>query len=163
MKTFQRRLWAGLGLVWVLIVLSAIIAFRQRPDPPFRCSAFTRYNLSRDNHDITLSVAQDLRLMPAPDGYLLMNGRAVSDGAGTVLNRVIRLGDGGKIDEDTYRYHIDKIIVSSTDTTPDALFKQLLTELTTDNETLQLDVVHIEGKAFLIGGPVSYLFTCTTY
>ncbi|PWC18277.1 hypothetical protein DDT52_13995 [Brenneria roseae subsp. roseae] len=65
--------------------------------------------------------------------------------------------------QDTFRYHIKAISVSTTDNTPEPLFNQLLSEFTADSTTLQLDVIQLGKQAYLIGGPVSYLFTCVTY
>ncbi len=163
MRLSRPRVAIGLGVTLLLLVAFLMIVLGQRTLMPFKCSGSTVYNLSRDNRELLLYLAQDLRFQTSRSGYLLLNGRAVSDGKTTVFNRTIHLGEGGQIDNDTFRYHIARIAVSPTDTTPDAIFDRLFAELSTDSANLQLDVVHIENQAYLIGGPVSFLFTCTAY
>ncbi|MBJ7221532.1 hypothetical protein JG725_06570 [Brenneria sp. L3-3C-1] len=153
----------AIGILSLLIVLFAVLFSSQHTIWPFKCSAFTRYNLSQDDNHLEFYLAQDLRFQDKNSGYFLLNGRAIHNENITVLNRTLHLGQGGKIDSDTFRYQINDIVASPTDNTPDALFNQLLAELIIDNRTLQLDVIPIQDKSYLIGGPISYLFTCTTY
>jgi len=80
-----------------------------------------------------------------------------------IVNRRIVLSGGNKIDSDTYRYNISNTITSPTDTTPDSMFNMLLAELTLDHSYLQLSVDKVDNKSYLIGGPLSYLFTCQRY
>jgi len=94
---------------------------------------------------------------------MLLNGQVTSADEVTTLNRRIALSEGHKIDSDTYRYKIRTIITSTNDTTPDTLFNLLLTEITLDPTYLQLDIMQVDNKTYLIGGPLSYLFTCQRY
>lgn len=155
-----------------IVVLAALVMlligtdyFRKRTEAfPFRCATFTRYDLSRkEGNHLDFAVTQDLRFQNHDSGYLLLNGQVTSGNNTTLLNRRLILNTGDKIDYDTYRYQIGKIIASSTDTTPDPVFNMLLSELTLDPSYLQLDVVKVDEKTFLIGGPLSYLFTCQRY
>jgi len=155
-----------------IVVLAALIMlligtdyFRKRTEAfPFRCATFTRYELSRkEGNHLDFAVTQDLRFQNHDSGYLLLNGQVTSGNNTTLLNRRLILNNGDKIDYDTYRYQIGKIITSSTDTTPNVIFNMLLAELTLDPSYLQLDVVKVDEKSFLIGGPLSYLFTCQRY
>lgn len=131
---------------------------------PFRCATFTRYDLSRkEGNRLDFNVTQDLRFQNRNSGYLLLNGQVISGDNTTLLNRRLILTTGDKIDYDTYRYKISQIITSATDTTPDAIFNILKAELTLDPSYLQLDVVKVDEKSYLIGGPLSYLFTCQRY
>ncbi|KGD72664.1 FidL-like protein [Pantoea vagans] len=149
----------------LLLVFSGINYFRnQANDLPFRCSAFSRYDLSRhDGKRTEFTVSQDLRFIDLNSGYMLLNGQVTSADEVTTLNRRIALSEGHKIDSDTYRYKIRTIITSTNDTTPDTLFNLLLTEITLDPTYLQLDIMQVDNKTYLIGGPLSYLFTCQRY
>ncbi|MDQ1215024.1 FidL-like protein [Pantoea anthophila] len=151
--------------ILLLAIFAGINFYRyQESDLPFRCSAFSRYDLSRqEGKRIEFAVSQDLRFIDAHSGYLLLNGQVTFGDAVTTLNRRIALSEGNKIDSDTYRYKIRTIVTSTNDTTPDAVFNQLLAEITLDPSYLQLDVRQLDQHAYLISGPLSYLFTCKRY
>lgn len=149
----------------LLVIFAGINYFKPRTnDLPFRCSTFSRYDLSRhDNKKIEFAVSQDLRFINSDSGYLLLNGQTTFGDEVTTLNRRIALSAGHKLDSDTYRYTIRKIITSTNDSTPDAVFSLLLAEITLDPGYLQLDINQVDKKTYLIGGPLSYLFTCQRY
>ncbi|SFO51841.1 FidL-like putative membrane protein [Candidatus Pantoea varia] len=149
----------------LLVIFAGINYFKPRPDDfPFRCSAFSRYDLSRHDDDkIKFAVSQDLRFIDSKQGYLLLNGQVNFGDKVTTLNRRVALSAGNKIDSDTYRYKIRTVITATNDTTPDAVFNILLAEITLDPGYLQLDVTQIDKKTYLVGGPLSYLFTCQRY
>ncbi|WP_337013710.1 FidL-like protein [Pantoea sp. AS142] len=151
--------------VLLLAFFAGINYFKpQTNDLPFRCSAFSRYDLSRhDDKKIEFDVSQDLRFIDPHSGYLLLNGQVTYGDKVTTLNRRIALSAGNKIDSDTYRYKIRTIITSTNDSTPDDVFNLLLTEITLDPGYLQLDVNQVDKNTYLIGGPLSYLFTCQRY
>lgn len=151
--------------ILLLLLFAAINFYRhQETDLPFRCSAFSRYDLSRqEGKRVEFAVSQDLRFIDLNSGYLLLNGQVTFGDSVTTLNRRIALSDGEKIESDTYRYKIRKIITSTNDTTPDAVFNQLLAEITLDPTYLQLGVRQIDEQAYLISGPLSYLLTCKRY
>lgn len=151
--------------VILLIITASYDYFSHRLDPyPFRCSTFAHYDLSRkEGKVIEFTVAQNLRFESKESGYLLLNGQAVSGDQTTIFNRRVVLSSGAKIDYDTYRYAIGKIITASTDTTPDSMFTLLLAEIALGPSYLQLDINKIDNRAYLIGGPLSYLFTCQRY
>ena len=162
----RRALVIATSLLALLILLTAsVVTYSKRAETyPFRCSTFTRYDLSRkDDARREFAVTQDLRFINADSGYLLLNGQVTDGEKVTTLDRKINLSGGGKIDSDTYRYRIDKIVPSTTDNTPDSLFNLLLAELTLDPSYLQLDVTKVDHNAYLVGGPLSYLFTCQRY
>ncbi|MEB6225169.1 MULTISPECIES: FidL-like protein [Pantoea] len=151
--------------ILLLVTFAAINFYRhQETDLPFRCSAFSRYDLSRqEGKKVEFAVSQDLRFIDAHSGYLLLNGQVTLGDKVTTLNRRIALSEGGKIESDTYRYKIKSIITSTNDTTPDAVFNLLLAEITLDPTYLQVDVRQVDQQAYLISGPLSYLFTCKRY
>jgi hypothetical protein len=92
-----------------------------------------------------------------------LNGQATFGDEVTTLNRRIALSAGDKIESDTYRYKIRTIITSTNDSTPDDVFNHLLAEITLDPGYLQLDINQVDKKTYLIGVPLSYLFTCQRY
>lgn len=151
----------------LLLVFAGINYFKPRDrdnDLPFRCSTFSYYNLSHHNDKkVEFAVSQDLRFINSNSGYLLLNGQVTFGDEVTTLNRRVALSAGNKIDGDTYRYKIRAAITSTNDTTPDAVFNLLLAEITLDPGYLQLDVIQVDKNAYLIGGPLSYLFTCQRY
>jgi len=61
-----------------------------------------------------------------------LNGQVTVDGKTTELNRRIALSQGQRIDSDTYRYKIIKMITSTNDSTPDDIFNILLADITLD-------------------------------
>jgi len=152
-------------LTALVILLASIDYLRHQADSfPFRCATFTRYDLSRkEGGHLDFNVTQDLRFQNRNSGYFLLNGQVTSGEVTTLLNRRINLTTGDKIDYDTYRYKISEIITASTDNTPDKTFNMLLAELTLGPSYLQLDVIKVDDKSYLIGGPLSYLFTCQRY
>jgi len=149
----------------LLVIFTGFNFFKSRAnDLPFRCSAFSRYELSRhDASRIEFAVTQYLRFIDSDTGYLLLNGQVTVDDKITGLNRRIALSQGRKIDSDTYRYKITKMITSTNDSTPDDVFNILLAEITLDPNYLQLDFTRLNGNAYLISGPLSSLFTCQRY
>lgn len=156
----------------VAFMLAALVAlfiatawFTHRAESyPFRCATFNRYDLSRhEGKRLEFAVTQDLRFQNKNSGYLLINGQATNGDVDTILNRRIILTQGEKTDGNTYRYQINKVVTSSTDTTPDGMFNALLAELTLDPTYLQLDIVKVDEKTYLMSGPLSYLFTCQRY
>lgn len=152
-------------LAAAIVLLNGIEYGISRHDAfPFRCATFTRYDLSRqEGAYLTFAVTQDLRFQDRKSGYLLLNGQVTRGDQTTILNRRIGLTQGAKIDSETYRYHIDNVITSTTDNTPDATFALLLAELTLDPSWLQLEINRLDSKTYLVGGPLSYLFTCQRY
>lgn len=154
------------ALISLLLILFIGINYsaQKSEDFPFRCSTFSRYDLSRkEGKRIEFAVTQDLRFQDDKTGYLLLNGQTTLGDNSMIVNRRIVLSGGNKIDTDTYRYNISNTITSPTDTTPDSMFNMLLAELTLDHSYLQLSVDKVDKKSYLIGGPLSYLFTCQRY
>ncbi|PWC11890.1 FidL-like protein [Brenneria corticis] len=163
MKRVKTYTLVGVGAVLLLAVLIALLLLRQNTTFPFKCSGFTRYDLGRNGSVLDYHLAQDLRFQSANAGYFLLNGHVSTGDKDMTLSRTINLDKGGKLDQDTFRYHIKAVTASATDNTPEPLFNQLLSEFTTDSATLQLDVIQLGKQAYLIGGPISYLFTCVAY
>jgi len=159
---------ASLIIIAILTTLAGVVASvhdkKQDNEYSFRCSAFSRYDLSRrEGKPLYFYVSQDLRFINQDSGYLLINGQATTGEDVTVVNRRIALIHGRKIDSKTYGYKISDVITSSDDTTPDDIFNLLLAELTLDPQSLQIGVSEIEENIFLIRGPLSYLFICKRY
>jgi len=152
------------GASFALLVIFAAYDIRYKNIYPFKCYSFAHYDLSRSNSGgFDLFLTQDIRLQNEKGGYLLLNGDVATNNVKTYLSRTIILGKGEKIDDDTYRYQIIETKISASDNTPTREFNQLLTEFTSNPAVLQLDVIKLHDNTFLIGGPVSYLFTCKRY
>jgi len=151
--------------VLLLLAFAGINYFRpQANDLPFRCSTFSRYDLSLDdNEKMEFAVFQDLRFVDLSSGYLLLNGKVTSGDKVTILNRRIALSYGHEIEDNTYRYKIRTIITSTNDTTPDTVFNRLLAEITLDPTYVQLDITQLDDSTYLIGAPLAYLFSCQKY
>ncbi|HDG1678436.1 FidL-like protein [Kluyvera ascorbata] len=164
MKYSRRIIITAVTAGFILAVLFVSFFIRYKHVYPFKCYSFTHYDLSRipdDTFDMFLT--QDLRIQDEEGGYLLLNGDVVKNNVKTYLSRTIVFGKGSKIDSDTFRYQITGTKVSLSDNTPSMYFNQLLTEFTSDQDLLQLDVIRLQGQTFLVGGPLSYLFTCERY
>ena len=158
--------------VWLLAILSVLATllimylgygYSRYPKMPFKCTTFTVYDLSHDQQSLTLRLSQDLRLQDRDSGHFLVKGSAISQGKSAVVNRTLNLTDGGAVDSDTFRYRISDIVKSSTDTLPDPLFEQWLDEIIVRPGLFQIDVVEAPSGAWIIGSPVSFLFTCKPY
>ena len=154
---------AVLGILAALLVAYLGYGYSRYPSMPFKCTTFTVYDLSRDRQALVLRLSQDLRLQDRDSGYFLVKGYALSQGTTLVVNRMLNLKDGGPVDSDTFRYRISDITKGPNDTLPDALFDQWLSEIITRPGVFQIDVVEAPSGAWLIGSPVSFLFTCKTY
>lgn len=153
-----------LSLTLFVTLVAGVMFKRQDNDLPFRCSAFSRYDLSRhEGKRLDFYVSQDLRFIDPHSGYLLLNGQVTAGDTVTVLNRRIALSNGNRIEKNTYRYKIRTIVTATNDTTPDAIFNLLFSEITLDPTYLQLDLTRVDEKSYLISGPLSYLFTCERY
>jgi len=152
-------------LTALVLLLASIGIVHYRDDSfPFRCTNFSRYDLTlKERERLVFTVTQDLRFQNHHSGYLLLNGKVTSGEVTTLLNRRINLITGDKIDYDTYRYRIGGIVKSSTDNTSDKAFNMLLAELTLGPFYLQLEVMKVDDKVYLIGGPLSDLFICRRY
>ncbi|CAI2793924.1 Uncharacterised protein [Serratia grimesii] len=146
-----------------LLIIGFILTKNQRTILPLKCTSYTRYDLGEHDDQLLLELDQDLHLESLKYGYFLLNGKAITEGKVTTLNRTVHLGLGERIDNNTYRYHIQSITASTTDNTPDTSFNQLMAEFNIDPANLQLSMVKIDSNAYLVGGPVSYLFTCILY
>lgn len=155
----------SIGLTVLVILLASIGIVHYRDDSfPFRCTTFSRYDLTiKEREHLVFTVTQDLRFQNHHSGYLLLNGQVTRGGVTTLLNRRINLITGDKIDYDTYRYRISGIVKSLTDNTPDKAFNMLLAELTLGPFYLQLEVMKVDDKDYLVGGPLSDLFICRRY
>lgn len=130
---------------------------------PFKCTTFTVYDLSHHDQTRVFRVVHDLRFIDRHSGYFLLKGTVTWQGKNTTVNRTLILTDGGPVDKDTFRYRISRIEKSPTDETPDALFNEWLAEIIPQPGVLQLDTVEIKPNTWLIGSPVSFLFTCARY
>lgn len=160
------KLTLAISLGILMLITIAVITYKEHEvnDLPFRCYAFSHYDLSRHQDEkFEFDVSQDLRFFDQHSGYLLLNGQVTSGDQVTMLNRRIVLTEGKKKESDTYRNKIKTIITSINDTTPDTIFNKLLAEISLDPTHTQLQITQIDRKTYLVTGPLSYLFTCQRY
>lgn len=163
-RSIKLALAIAMGILMLIIIAGIRYKEHEVSDLPFRCYAFSHYDLSRhEDKKFEFDVSQDLRFIDQHSGYLLLNGQVTFGDQVTMLNRRIVLTEGKKIEIDTYRNKIKTIITSTNDTTPDAIFNQLLAEISLDPTHVQLQINQIDRKTYLITGPLSYLFTCQRY
>lgn len=156
--------FAGAVTGALLLTVFVLVAKFQNNDFPFRCSGFVRYDLEHtENGKHEFLVAQDLRFQTRDSGYLIFSGQVNLPNKTVQLNRTVELNQGEKIDNNTYRYHIQNIKASPTDNAPAEVFNLLLGEFTADPTSMQLDVDKLGKKDYLISGPLSSLFTCVRY
>lgn len=130
---------------------------------PLRCNTFTTFNLEKDDNNLVFKIAHDLRLQADGNGIFVINGEVVANGKSSSVNRVINLSNGIVLDEDTVEYQIKSVSVSPTDNTSSSDFNKLIAEFTSDPKRFELDIINVDDDAYLIGGPVSFLFICMRY
>lgn len=163
MSKIRLFILAGLSVLVTLLVVYLVYGYNRYPNMPFKCTTFTVYDLSSDRQTLILRLSQDLRLQDRDSGYFLVKGTTLSQGTTSVVNRMLNLKEGEQVDSDTYRYRISDVTKSPNDTLSDALFEQWLSEITTRPGVFQIDVVKGPADSWLIGSPVSFLFTCRSY
>lgn len=150
-------------LVGILSLASWYKKSQQSPYP-FKCTSFTTYHLKDVNgRPFSLSVAQDLRFESKTEGYLLFSGRVKSTEGQWLIQRGVALNKGFKVDSDTFKFHIKRISVAPEDNTPERYFTPLIREFSLDDIRMQLDVINIGEKVYIIGSPFSFLFSCVRY
>lgn len=71
--------------------------------------------------------------------------------------------DGKKAYKHSYLFSIRDIHKSVNDTVSEKEFEPLLMELTGDSSLISLDINHLSDDLYLIGTPLSYIFTCNGY
>lgn len=147
-------------------IFSIIIGYKKNHEIPFpfRCTSFATYHLNDVNgKKFTLSVAQDLRFQTSSEGYLLLSGQAKSDEGLWNIQRDIVLSQGAKKDSDTFKFHIKRISVAPEDNLPGEYFTPFIREFTIDDLRMQLDVIKVGEKVYIVGSPFSFLFSCVRY
>lgn len=161
----MRLKWSKHILMSFILVLGVYIIIKEfKGIPlPFRCGGVTEYNLGDDGHEVTFNVNQDLRLEGNARSVFLIRGNVFSGKAKYNLNREFELSGLQDIDKDTVILKIDRIVKSELDNTPDALFNIYLDEIVIAPETLQLDIVHLSKRSWLISNPLQFIYPCVRY
>lgn len=157
--------WINVIMLVFIMVLGGYIAKKQLEtiQVPFRCQGITEYNLGEDDNPVKFSVNQDLRLEANARSLFLVKGNVFYGKEKYTLSRAFELSDLKKIDKDTVILNINKIITSEMDNTPDKLFNIYLDEIAFEPETMQIDIVYLRKKAWLIGNPMQFIYTCARY
>lgn len=161
----MRFKWLNVILLGFVVAAGAYIVKKESEaiQMPFRCQGLTEYNLGEDGHEVKLSINQDLRLEANARSIFLIRGNASDGNEKYNLNRVFELSGLQAIDKDTVILKIDRIVKSKSDNTPDALFNIYLDELVFEPRTLQLDIVYLDKKAWLISNPMQFFYSCARY
>ena len=157
--------WPNLIFLVIILALGGYIVkkeFEAIP-MPFRCQGVTEYNLGDDSHEVTFSVNQDLRLEANARSVFLVRGNVFSAKEKYNLNRAFELSGLQAIDKDTVILKIDRIVKSELDNTPDILFNIYLDEIVIEPDVLQLDIVPLIKRAWLISNPVQFIYPCARY
>lgn len=73
------------------------------------------------------------------------------------------MNNGKKAYKHSWLFNITNIHKSVNDTLSDSEFEPLLMELTGDSSLISLDINHLSENLYIIGTPLSYIFTCNGY
>lgn len=125
----------------------------------FRCNGPTRYFLENEE----VMVNQDLRISGLNTAYLTLEGYVSTQEGRKKLHRIIYMTEGKKAYKHSYLFNIRDIHRSVNDTVSEKEFEPLLMELTGDSSLISLDINHLSEDLYLIGTPLSYIFTCNGY
>ena len=147
----------------ILFIVGAIFSFfeTKREDlyVNFRCNGPTRYFLEGEE----VLVNQDLRVSGLNTAYLTLEGHISTPEGQKKLHRIIYMRNGKKAYKNSYLFSIKSIHKSINDTVSEKEFDPLLMELTGDSSLISLDINHLSDNLYLIGTPLSYIFTCSSY
>lgn len=125
----------------------------------FRCNGPTRYFL--ENEEVIVN--QDPRVSGLNTAYLTLEGYISTQEGRKKLHRIVYMTDGKKAYKHSYLFSIRDIHKSVNDTVSEKEFEPLLMELTGDSSLISLDINHLSDDLYLIGTPLSYIFTCNGY
>jgi hypothetical protein len=125
----------------------------------FRCNGPTRYFLENEE----IMVNQDLRVSGHDTAYLTLEGYVSTNEGRKKLHRIIYMNNGKKAYKHSWLFNITNIHKSVNDTLSDSEFEPLLMELTGDSSLISLDINHLSENLYIIGTPLSYIFTCNGY
>lgn len=125
----------------------------------FRCNGPTRYLLENEE----VMVNQDLRVSGLNTAYLTLEGYASTQEGRKKLHRIIYMTNGKKAYKHSYIFNIRDIHKSVNDTVNEKEFEPLLMEFTGDKSIISFDINHLSDNLYLIGTPLSYIFTCNGY
>jgi|GEM_PF-3391441 hypothetical protein len=150
----------AMGLLFIVGITFAL--FETKHDEQyseFRCNGPTRYFLE----DEEIMVNQDLRIAGMNTAYLTLEGYVSVQGTRKKLHRILYMNNGKKTFKHSYLFRISDIHKSVNDTVSDQEFEPLLMELTGDKSIIALDINPLSDNLYLIGTPLSYIFTCNSY
>jgi hypothetical protein len=141
------------------LIFSLFEAKHEEQFGDFRCNGPTRYFLENES----VMVNQDLRVSGPDAAYLTLEGYVSTVKGREKLHRVIYMKNGKKAYKHTWLFNITDIHRAANDTVSDKAFEMFLMELTGDSSLISFDINHISDNLYLIGTPLSYIFTCNGY
>lgn len=153
-------------LITIIVLIAIIFFFLFLPPAiyPFKCIAFSEYNLLKKTGNIKFNIAQDLRFYNEQNGLLDLRGEVEDEFGGKyILERKITLTSGKRIDNDTLEYKFLKVEKGKVDDTSEELYEILISEFTSSKESLQLDLLQLRPNVWVIRTSTSFLMACYTY
>jgi hypothetical protein len=129
----------------------------------FTCKGITKLKIDTDEGVLSMLIIERIRFLNNNKGVFQFEGVVNLKNKKTYLERAVYLSRGKKLDSDTYKFKIEKTGVSPSDTTSDFAFNQVLSELTSDNKVLSLDITKISSNAYIISNQSIPQFTCINY
>lgn len=156
----KRKIWfIGLATLAFNLTFFAVCKNYSTPRNIIRCNSYANYDFG----DFRISANQELRVNLHGPGYIYFNGLVYKGNDRYVLSRKINLTAPVRLDKDTFTFTLGDAVTLPSDNADAFYFGRILGELLIDNHTVQLDLSRLSRDTVLVGGPVSYLFTCVTY
>ncbi|MFJ5984059.1 FidL-like protein [Enterobacter cancerogenus] len=151
-------------MVVVLMAVISILLFQIISIYPLKCMAFSEYNLIRKGNRVIFNVSQDLRFYNEENGQFNIKGEVEDEKLGEYsLDRKINLVKGKRIDNDTVEYKIGAVEKGEVDDTSENLYDILISEFTSSQDSIQLDLIQLRSNVWVIGTSTSFVMTCYTY
>lgn len=94
---------------------------------------------------------------------MLINGKLLENGKAKTIQRQILLKEPSFDGDNGTNFSIDRINKGKLDAISDDAFDFFLTEFSGSVNNIYMYSTHIRDDVFLIGGPLSYIFTCKRY
>lgn len=163
----MRPLYLLLGLLMTVFIISITFSLPTFStvlgNSSMRCSTFVRMDLGSNKHqNLVIDAVVNFQRVDKK-AVLLIKGTAETLTGKTDLSREVQLSRTEVDSEKGYEYIIDHASTGSTDTTPDTVFNELLSEISGDDKHVYLNDQNIIDNAVLIGGPYSDMFMCVKY
>lgn len=163
----MRPLYLLPGLVMVVFIISITFFLptfsAELGNSNMRCSTFVRMDLGLNkSQNLIIDAVINFQRVDKK-AVLLIKGTAETLTGKTDLSREVQLSRTNEDSEKGYQYIIDHTSTGATDTTPETVFNEFLSEISGDDKHVYLDDQSTISDAVLMGGPYSDLFMCVKY